>query len=107
MPTSPCLPLTTTTTEPPSPCPSFTEPSFPTCLQEKLNAAIPKVEQQAVQLHHQVAEAVKQAAATRANLAAVPAMKQELETLSQRMARLQQSLAELERTAGQRSGGPG
>ena len=57
-----------------------------------LNAAIPKLEQQAVQLQQQLAGDVKGAAAAAANFGAAEGVRQELEALAARLSRLQHRL---------------
>jgi prefoldin subunit 5 len=75
--------------------------------QEGLNAAIPRLEQQAVQLQQQLAGEAKGAAVAAANFGAAEGVRQELEALAARLGRLQQSLGEVERLVQQRVAGGG
>ena len=75
--------------------------------QEGLNAGIPRLEQQAVQLQQLLAGEAKGAAAAAANLGAAEGVRQELEALAARLGRLQQSLGEVERQVQQRVAGGG
>ncbi|PSC71074.1 transcription factor Iws1 [Micractinium conductrix] len=64
--------------------------------QERLNSAIPLVEQQAVRLQHRLAQAGRSAAAAHRALApAVAEAAREVEAMAARLARLQQALAEV------------
>lgn len=72
--------------------------------QEELNAAIPRVEQQAVRLQRRLADAATAAAADRAAEAAVADVQAEVEAVAARLARLQQLLGEVEREVAQQTG---
>lgn len=72
--------------------------------QEELNAAIPRVEQQAVRLQRRLADAATAAAAERAAEAAVADVQAEVEAVAARLARLQQLLGEVEREVAQQTG---
>ncbi|EFN54874.1 hypothetical protein CHLNCDRAFT_134964 [Chlorella variabilis] len=65
--------------------------------QEKLNAGIPKLEQQAEWVQQRAAESCRKMLAAQANLAGVADVQRELEELTSRLQRVQQSMAEVER----------
>ena len=66
-------------------------------VQEKLNAGIPKLEQQAEWVQQRAAESCRKMLAAQANLAGVADVQRELEELTSRLQRVQQSMAEVER----------
>ena len=70
--------------------------------QQGLNAAIPRLEQQAAQLQHQLAGEAQGAAGAATNFGAAEGVRQELAALAARLGRLQQSLADVERQVQQR-----
>jgi predicted nucleic acid-binding Zn-ribbon protein len=73
--------------------------SFFSSEQEKLNMAVPKLEQQAQWVKERAAEASRKMAAAQANLAAVVDVEHQLKALTARLGRLQQSMTELQELA--------